>query len=43
MFDTLVEEEAWVYDFFCWEMSFFLKYFEILLISFRDFAKIRGE
>jgi len=40
MFDTLVEEEAWVYNFFYWGTGFFLKYFEVLLTSFRDLAGI---
>ena len=35
-------EEAWAYDFF-WRLSFFLKYFEILLTSLGVFAGMDGE
>ena len=35
-------EVAFAYDFFCWELVFFLKYFEISLTSFSDLAGIGG-
>ena len=36
----LDEKEAWVYDFFCGCLLFFLKYLEISIISLDNFAGI---
>ena len=38
----LSKEVAFAYDFFCWELVFFLKYFNNSLTSFCDLAEIRG-
>ena len=39
----LVEEVAFAYDFFCWGLEFFLKYFEISLTFLYVLARIRGK
>ena len=39
----LGEVEAYVYNFFCEVLVFFLKYFDNLLTSFCDLARIGGE
>jgi len=39
----LDKEEAWVYNFFCSCLLFFLKYLEIVFIFLGDFARIGGE
>jgi len=39
--DCLDEDVAWAYDFFCWMLVFFLKYFDNSLTFFCDLAGIR--
>jgi len=42
MFNTLLLEEAYTYDFFCRIPEFFLKIFEISLTSFGVLARMKG-
>jgi len=40
--DCLDKDVAWAYDFFCWVLVFFLKYFDNSLTSFYNLAGIGG-